>query len=344
MLNELQRFNFENPRLSPEVAEAIPKLFEGYSDSLVAAAVSAEKRAEHWDKDRPKRMHVGCSILVLGKNLDLSQPAIYTGANFKPNPGDLPYPDRKCSEMNAFENILGVQYSGKIEAEKYEEMEGKDLGFIVAIITTSEAHNTQESDTADHDVVYPCKQCQTNYKFLLEKGIVSEKTIIYNLRTKDGKPEAGEPMELGKLLEKFAKGEEERNLKSIADMLAVQKNALTDYREAIKNIENRFGRPDEIVDIPANLDDKPYRRTLYRERDHAEAVLEEKGIYAGTVINALKSALEEGVSKERLIKSLGLTRVVIEPNSKGFNKSELEQMSQELALRLSEAPLPYIQR
>ena len=151
-------------------------------------------------------------------------------------------------------------------------------------------------------------------------------------------------MELGKLLEKFAKGEEERNLKSIADMLAVQKNALTDYREAIKNIENRFGRPDEIVDIPANLDDKPYRRTLYRERDHAEAVLEEKGIYAGTVINALKSALEEGVSKERLIKSLGLTRVVIEPNSKGFNKSELEQMSQELALRLSEAPPPYIQR
>ena len=183
MLHKLEELNLE-PQETPEwVIEKIPQLFEEDKKKLVDAAISAEVMAKHHDKERP--IHVGCSVLALGEKLEIDNPIIYTGANFKLKPGMLAYPERKCAEMVAFEGILGLR---DVENEGVDRVRS-DLRLIVAIVTVSESPNTRETDTIDHDVLLPCKQYQTNYEFLLQKGILNEKTIIYNARTKNGVPE-----------------------------------------------------------------------------------------------------------------------------------------------------------
>ncbi|MCL5666205.1 MAG: hypothetical protein M1383_00290 [Patescibacteria group bacterium] len=238
MLNEIENILKNIPPadrgLNREVEGNFSQLFDGHKDSLVSSAISAEKRALHWDdENRNPKMHVGCSILTLGKKADLSKPDIYTGANSKPEPGDMvAYPNRKCAEMNALENAFGEEYEGKIKPEPFEEMEKEDVGVVAAIVTVSPSENTGETDTINHKIVYSCKQCVSSYKVLMEKGILTPKTIVYNARTKDGTVVAGEPVELGILLEKNSKDEEAKNAKTIEDLFqTISKIKASFYRQ-----------------------------------------------------------------------------------------------------------------
>ncbi len=334
MLHELQKINFENQKIPSEVESAMRSLFDKYQDSLVSSAISAEERAVHWDDEKRKpKMHIGCTILALGKNLDLSQPAIYTGANNKPEKGDmLDYPSRKCGEMNVLENALGVGYPGKIQAEPTEEMEKEDLGVIVAIVTVSEAQNTREADTYNHDVVYPCKQCLTNYQFLVDKGVLSLKSVIYNARIKDGKVVAGEPITVEALFDKFKDGTEERHQSTLKDLLHTLNIALIEYKRQIEAIKTRLGNfKDDPVPpiIPGGI----YKIKLDSQRDRVEAILEAKDFCLGTIMSAIKSAAEEGVVKPRILDNLGLDANLLDSKKldledlKGFSDSELGRIS-----------------
>jgi len=305
MLEKLEQIIKETKTKPSGVEEQIPQLFENYKEALIAAAISAEERALHWNKEKP--VHVGCSLLALGKNLDLSMPAVYTGANIKELPGDFAYPDRKCGEMVALENITGLN-DPKDEENKGEGVEKGDLGLILAIVTVSESFNTGEADTIDHDVLYPCKQCQTNYQFLLDKGVVSEKTVICNLRTKDGKIEKGESITLGEMFEKFRSEKEQRNLKTIGDLLEVEKRATHSYLASVEKI---------TIDIK-------------NQRERTERIFEELEVYSTAVKNALKSAVEEGVSKERIVSSLKLPNIDLDKKTRGFSSAELDLIMEAL--------------
>lgn len=320
MLHELQQIHFEHQEIPPDVADSLRSLFNGYEKSLVSAAVSAESRAEHWDDaNRKPKMHVGCSILILNKDLDLSQPAIYTGANNKKSPEMLAYPERKCGEMNAFENTLGIDYPGKIKAKQYEEMEKEDLGLVVAIVTASESRNTGELDTATDDVVDPCKQCMTNYEYLVQQGVLSPKTIIYNIRIKDGKVVAGQPRPLGELLEKFKDGKEELWRNAIRDLLNARKKAFEEYRHELHNVSAKYGNPKDYKILP----NVSIKAQLDIERERTEKIMAARGDCVDTIISAMKSAVEEGVPKSMVVASLGLNPSVLETETPGFSNSEI---------------------
>jgi hypothetical protein len=307
MLHELKRIHserpevFEHQEIPPEVEAAIWDIFKKYEDSLVAAAISAEQRAVHWDdaKRRPK-MHVGCSVLVLDKSLDLSKLAIYTGANSKPKPGFmLPYPQRKCAEMNALENILGVDYKGKISLKPFEEVEKEDLGLILAIVTASESHNTGEEDTIDHKVVYSCKQCQTNYKYLEGLKVLSPKTVIYNIRTKDGKKEVGEPMPLGEMFSKFEDSKTKTREKSLREFVETKNEEIRIYLQKLEII--KFDINDRILGAEGTLEDEELSAEIeVLEREGRERISEAKQDCVSNIYDAWQSAEEEGVGREDL--------------------------------------------
>ena len=303
MLNELERFNIAQQEIPPGVQQAIPELFEGYKNSMINAAISAEKRAKHHSN-----LRVGCSLLALGKNFDLSTPGLYTGANEKPNKGMLAYPERQCAEMQALMSVLAEQ-NGNDEGE-IEKGELKEGGLVAVIVTVSESRNTGEPDTVDHDILYPCKQCQTNYEYLLSKGRLSNETIIYNIRTKGGKPVAGEPMTLKALLEKFDGEKEQMNFRSVNEMLQVRKEAIEEYKKRLASIKVEFSPGAEKIN-----------RDLQREK--VEESLEAMDICMHKISNAVKSATEEGVEKQRILDSLALSEIPLDNSKKGFSEREL---------------------
>ena len=88
----------------PKVEETFPALFKAHKDSMVGVAANAETRAEHWNK-----VHIGCCIITLNKDLDPAEPAFYAGANRKHSSEMLAFPNRMCGEMEAFVNALGLK-------------------------------------------------------------------------------------------------------------------------------------------------------------------------------------------------------------------------------------------
>lgn len=325
MLEVLQHSDFEHQKNSKEITETLPvdQLFNAYEKSLVSSAISAESRAEHWDDaNRIPKMHLGCSILTLNKNFDMSQPAIYTGANVKLKAGVLPYPERKCSEMNAFENALGIKYPEKIIPEKYEEIEKEDLGLIAAIVTVSESRNTGELDTASDDVVYPCKQCMTNYEYLLNQGVLSPKTVIYNARIKEGQVVAGQPIPLEQLLAKFSDSREKMSIEGISELLNVRKDAFAKYRKVLHDINKRFGEPKDYPIVPGDS----FKAALDVQRERVGEVNLAREDCILTIIKAMRSLAEEGVPKQRIVSCLGLSSKIIESEKPVFSKAELESI------------------
>lgn len=324
MLERLEQIDLPKTHLTPEVSASFMRMFEGHKDALVSAAIAAEERGVHWDDtNRRPKMHVGCALLALNKNLDLSNPAVYTGANSKPVRGEmLPYPERKCAEMNALENALGVEYEGKIHSPGEEE---EDLGAIAAIVTVSQPMNTGEVDTYDHDVVYSCKQCQRDYTHLLEEKVISEDTIIYNARIKDGKVVAGEPIPLKKLFEIFKDGSEER-VQSTLKQLVIEKNAA--FAEYRKYLEKRNGnKKNHRFDDRLVTPDLGVASLLDRQRDRTEDLQLAREACLLRIINAIKSAVEESAPKQRVLDSLGLEDIVLKSPTSSFSKTELEQIS-----------------
>ncbi len=324
MLERLEQIKFPETHLSPEVSASFMRMFEGNKAAMVSAAIEAEKRGVHWDdENRNPKMHVGCAILAIGKDLDISNPAIYTGANSKPVQGEmLPYPDRKCAEMNALENLIGIEHEGKIHSPGEEK---EDTGPIAAIVTVSQPMNTGEVDTYDHDVVYSCKQCQRDYAHLLKENIISEETVIYNARIKDGKVVAGEPITLKKLFEVLKDGSEER-IQTTLKQLIVEKNAaFAEYRQYLKkrngNHKNNrskdraVSREPEVVSLLDSQRDKTEDLQLARENCQLR------------IIKAIKSATEESVPKQRILDGLGLEDVILSSPTSSFSEAELEQIS-----------------
>lgn len=324
MLERLEQIKFDQATLSPEISREFSRLFEANRDALVAAAISAEERGVHWDDaNRNPKMHVGCAVLALGKEMDLSSPAIYTGANSKPVRGEmLPYPDRKCAEMNALENLIGLEYEGKIHSPDEEK---EDTGPIAAIVTVSQPMNTGEVDTYDHDVVYSCKQCQRDYAHLLKENIISEDTIIYNARIKDGKVVAGQPIPLKKLFEVFKDGTEERVQTTLKQLIAEKNAAFAEYRQYLKkrngnhkngrSTNRAVSREPEVVSL------------LDRQRDRTEDLQLARESCALRIIKAVKSAAEESVPKQRILDGLGLEDVALSSATSSFSEAELEQIS-----------------
>ncbi len=336
MFGKLEEINPKIRKTPMEVAEAIPQVFKAYKNAMIAAAISAEKRAQYWNKEKP--VHIGCSLLVLGEKLDLSQPAIYTGANIKLSPEILAYPERKCGEMIAFENALELKEDkDKTEEERAEENTGDgiekgDVGLILALLTVSRAFNSGEADTVNHDIMYPCKQCMTSLKYMLKKGIISNKSIIYNARIgQKGELIRTEQITFKDLLEKFKSGEEERNLKTIQDLLSERDKAAQLLFKSVEKIN--YDINEDIKSI-APLTRKDVLTGFQRERN--EKVFEEERAYTVLIKNALKSGIEEGVSKERLVDSLGLADIVLDTTIGRFRDDELDSIVEKLLQPLIE--------
>lgn len=351
MLHELDRLKLEPHEINEEVERAVPQLFEAYPESLVIAAINAGKRAEHWNKEHPTE--VGCSILALGEDMDFSKPELFTGANIKKQEGMLAWPRRKCAEMTALASALNHQDENSEEVKLAnqgwtdKEMEVGSLregGVIVGIVTASEQRNTGEADTFNHDVLYSCKQCMTDYDILYQAGRISKKTVIYNIRTKNGKPVAGEPVSYEKLLEKFGTEKEQRNLKSIEEMLEAKQKAVNGYLEKVKNINENFIRQKNALirhspEGPGELEEE----LRFLQRDAVEDKWAAFAECFDTISHALKSAAEEGVPKQRLVDSLGLPELKMSPETRGFSQNELDKILDELKKPLVENLQEHVQ-
>jgi cytidine deaminase len=181
-LQEIEKTGEELPEDAIEVAL---KSVEAYQPALIVAAASARGRGVSW---RPQPFRIGCAILALNKDLDLSELQMFTGANYKPNQGEQhEWPERKCSEMVAIEEALKA-----------------GVKFIPAIVTVSSEKSTLEFGTEMHDVVHPCKRCRDFFKELIKRGIMSPKTKLVSIRDNGiGKVEQKEERGLNELLELY---------------------------------------------------------------------------------------------------------------------------------------------
>lgn len=166
--------------LSQEVRDTCIKWLNNFRQSLISGAASARERGESW-----RSFKIGCSLLALGKNLDLAEPQLYTSANYKPESGEHDWPSRKCGEMSTV-----------FEAIKDE------CRFIAVIVTVSSERSTLEHGTEFHDVVHPCKFCRELFRELINLGVMSTETIVLNVRD-DGKGAvlSNEEHTVGRILE-----------------------------------------------------------------------------------------------------------------------------------------------
>jgi hypothetical protein len=294
---------------------------------MVGVATSAEMRAEHWNN-----VHVGCSIIVLNKDLDPAEPSIYSGANRKNSSEMLAFPNRMCGESEAFVNALDIEGPNHkfVDSDVFDRIgwakQKGDLGVVVAVVAVSKSRNTGEPDRLSHDVLLPCNQCLTTYQDMVDMGILSSQTIIYNARINEqGKDIAGEPVTVGKLLEDFKKTKEERNRRSIQDLFEVKDRAVAEFLTA--SLEFKKNIPaSEMGKRPGSIGKG--KEGLARERK--EVLIDEIAIFAGKVRNALLSAFEEGLSKQSLVEVLGLKESYINQNTKGFSNNEIKSILEEL--------------
>ena len=213
-----------------------------------------------------------------------------------------------------------------------------DLGVVVAVVAVSKSRNTGEPDRINHDVLLPCNQCLTTYDDMVEMGILSEKTIIYNARIDEhGKVIAGKAVTVGELLKDFKKSQEERNRRTVHDLLEVKDRATAEFLVASLEFKKNLAGS-EIVELekgvnridPSKRVDVINRGILDLQRERKDKMVEEVAIFAEKVRNGLLSAFEEGLSKQRLVEVLGLKECQINPNTKGFSDNELKSVLEEL--------------
>jgi hypothetical protein len=350
MRNKLLEYKFEPQEMPPELEPSIRQIFDAYKDDLVKGATRAEARAEHWNKSDPTM--VGCAILLVGKDFDLSQPSIHFGANSKPEPGMLPYPLRKCAEMQALEGALNIDREQKNggNGKSSEPVEQGDLGVVVAVVTTSRNRNTGEAETKGEHVVDSCKQCMSDYEILKKVNRVSDDTIIYNVRLEDGKPVAGEIKRLGPLLKKFRENQPIRIENSIKDLLQVRDEMVRAFLQAVSGTEKQLYK--ELEERLSQLTES-IRREALKEVKNFELLEEQKaqihdlqreireGVfakaetlvyeYSNRILMAMLSAFEEGASKKQIITRLGLENTEINELTEGFDDEDQKLIREKLA-------------
>jgi hypothetical protein len=315
MFHELSKIKFVEQNIPPEVERELPALFNGYKDVLVSSAISASKRAKHWDKQRAVPMHVGCSLLILENGFDLSEPKIVTGANTKESPEMLAYPERQCAEMAAKNNALTErkQFSQEdIDLEKKGEeiQEGnlREQGFIAVIVTASPSRNTGEADTQSHGLVHPCKQCQENYKLLLKEKRVSPQTIICSVRIDKDKV-ISEHLPLGELLEKLEKENKDKEERSIKELQTLFQKQVQIFLAAMSPFDEELEkRRIAFLKISGKTGEKPdyerFSQNLDRERRERAFSLFDEMEFRRIMLSAIKSVTEEGVPKIKALSAL----------------------------------------
>ena len=324
MLNELPRYNLERRGPDPELEEAIPSVYEANRDTLIQLAIAAEPRGEHWGG-----LRIGCAAMVysipessLGTaEYDLAQPQFYNGANRKTRPGMFAYPERQCAEMQVTAQALD---------------EGGRKIFIPAIVTVSEGRNTGERDTLKQDVLNPCKQCQVAWNEFEKSGIISRKTIIRSSRIENGKEVAFEESTWGELKEKLASPEEieKRKQESIADLLSEKKQAVREFAAAAEKISRAIEQRIMFIEHSArSLEDKvKFIQSLRRER--LEGILEEMSVCIQKIEQAMLSASEEGVPKEKLAESLDIKNIEFDKSATAFVNGERERILEQIKMQI----------
>lgn len=338
MFHELSKIDFAKQDIPPDVEAGLFKLFEGHKESMISAAISASKRGKHWDTKRPVPMHVGCSMLLLENGFDMSEPKMVTGANKKESPRMLAYPDRMCAEMAAENNALTTrpQFS---EDDKKLEKEGEDIqegdlkkqGFIAAIVTASPSSNTGEVDTKSHDIVHPCKQCQENYKLLLNEKRASPKTIICSVRIDKDKV-VSQQFELGELLDKLEKENKEKEENSLGELKAVFDEQMKIFLTSMAPIDQKLKQVrDAIIQKHAtSLELSNYLGSLDKERRDEVFTLFDKMEFRLIMGDAIKAVTEEGIPKVKalsvLLSSELIDEVKLERNYPALSKAELESI------------------
>ncbi len=336
MFNEYSKFEIEPRKISQEVVKAFENLFRGKKDAMFSSAVSAEGRANHH-----KHVNVGCCMLVLNKELNLAEPEVFTGANTKASPAMMAWPDRECAESRSFLNALNIPRSGSAEDPNWS---GADIGMemgtlkeggvVAAVLTVSKNENTGEHDRLNHSVLISCDQCVVNYEGLMKLGIVNEDTIIYNARI-DEKGEEQEHVEqsLGKLIEDFYKKKEKRDQAIIERLVAAKHEALNEYQREISDINLQFGSPAENP-VPPIMPDDRYQAQRGYQRERVEAVWEVMENCLADIIKAAKGAAERGLSKERIVQTLGLEEFKLDPDAEKFTNNELKTLEELLSKAL----------
>ncbi len=350
MFNEYSRFQLKPREIPPEVEGTFLTLFEKNKKILFDAAVREEGKAEHHGG-----VTVGCGMVIINKDLDLSEPEIFTGANTKPSSVMLGWPDRECAEARGLLNALNVPRPGKENDPRWADKDItkgslRDGGVVAAVLTVSKKKNTGEADRLGHDVLISCNQCIVNYEGLMKLGLVTKNTIIYNARIENGEEVAHVQKTIGQILDKFHEDTERRNQSSIEDILHVRQENTKAFLAKVApinaDIDGQILKLDSRPVPSGNLKRKEkffeglQNAKLDLERERSVKKLEEMTPYVNAITTAIISALEEGVPKPRLIEVLGLENVSI-TTSEHFGNLELESIRGALETYLNElSPTP----
>lgn len=349
MLHELSKIEFEKQDIPREVENAIPELFKARKEAMINAAISASKRAKHWDKLRPVPMHVGCAMLILENGFDVSEQKIVTGANSKESSEMLAYPERRCAEMVAKNNALTErkdfsQEDKDLEKQGEEIQEGdlKQQGLIAAIVTASPSHNTGETDTQSHDLVHPCKQCQENYKLLLKEKRVSPQTIICSVRIDQDKI-VSQQMPIGELLEKLEKENKDKEQNSIKELDNLFKQQAQNFLKAIIPFNEELEKRREkikasLAEMPKEFDFSKFLEGLDRERRERSFTIFDEMRFRTIMLNAIKAVTEEGIPKIKAVSAIlppeRVEKISWNRNRPDLAQSELDQILDILCNRL----------
>ncbi len=244
----------------------IRKLFEARKDELVKSAIEAQRDARHYGNT-----HVGCAILTCLDFAHLEQGKIVTAGNRKHKPGMVAWPKRQCGEMRAIRKALK-------SGDK----------FIPAVVTASQKANTGELDKAHNTVIDPCRQCQGMFRVLLEKGVVSLHTQLYNTRVDAfGNVLDHQQLSLGIALENWGKNDKEAIELSLQDLKIAWEDFKARYLLAkiLFKVSKEATTPQMIA------------------RQEKKVKVE----FMGQVMRAVKSALEEGVGIAQISQVFGLS-------------------------------------
>ncbi len=275
--NHVERFGalsgLNLPEITPEKVgddeSLIRKLFDENKIALINLAVEAQKDAKHHSNTL-----VGCSILTYPNINKLEQSKFFSAGNRKLKRGQLAWPKRQCAEMRAIRQALE-----------------QGQGFIPAIVTASEKHNTGEADKTGHDIIDPCRQCQGMFRVLLERGVLSPNTQLYNARVNSiGSVLSHQRLSLGLALEHW--GENDEQAKDLA---------LQDLTEEWEKLSQEYLMAKIVLKVSRS---GATSKILARQEKLVKTNFETK------VLRAVKTALEEGVSLNKISQLFEIQLVV----------------------------------
>lgn len=160
MKPEIQQFYrpHELRPINPEILQQYLADYEGKRDELIEAAADDRDRAVSY-----RNFKVGSVLLSKDPNQAPGEYSIYSGHNYKPEPGHQEGVTKRCAEKQALEQALA----------RHTEQ-------IVAIISVSDQISTGDSSNA-HDALHPCGDCRKMIRQMLTEGLINENGIICNV-------------------------------------------------------------------------------------------------------------------------------------------------------------------